>query len=143
VLILDPAVYASPNPVISRASGTGPYLFESWVRDSGVELRANSEYWNGAPAIEQVAFRPIPENSTRIAELLTTSVDLIVNIPPDDLHRIETEHSHAVISQGGRDVFIGLRSDLPPFDDVRVRQAVNYAVDRQAINDAVLGSYGE
>lgn len=143
VLILDPAVYTSLTPVTDNASGTGPYKFESWVRDAGVELRANTDYWNGAPAIGEVAFRPIPENSTRIAELLTGSVDLVVNVPPDDLRRIETDRSRAVISTGGRDVFIGLRSDLPPFDDVRVRQAVNYAVDRQAINDAILGGYGE
>lgn len=143
VLILDPTVYGSNEPVIDRASGTGPYTFSSWVRDSGVELRANADYWNGAPAIDQLLFRPIPENSTRVAELLTGAVDLIVNVPPDDLPQIETARTHSLISQGGRDVFIGLRADKAPFDDVRVRQAVNYAVDRQAINDAILGGYGE
>lgn len=143
VLIVDPTVYASNEPVNTQASGTGPYRFESWVRDAGVELRANPDYWGGAPAIAEVAFRPVPENSTRVAELLTGAVDLIVNVPPDDLEAIETDATRAVISSGGRDVFIGLRSDKPPFDDVRVRQAVNLAVDREAINEAILGGFGE
>lgn len=143
VLMIDPTVYDSKEPVVSVASGTGPYRFEAWVRDSGVELRANLDYWGGAPAIKEVAFRAIPENSTRVAELLTGAVNLIVNVPPDDLPSITTARTRSVISQGGRDVFIGLRSDLKPFDDVRVRQAVNYAVDREAINEAILGGYGE
>lgn len=143
VLMIDPTVYGSNEPVNDRASGTGPYRFDSWVRDAGVELRANAEYWDGQAAIAEIAFRPIPENSTRVAELLTGAVDLIVNVPPDDLNAIETDSTHGAISTGGRDVFIGLRSDLAPFDDVRVRQAANLAVDRAAINDAVLGGYGE
>jgi peptide/nickel transport system substrate-binding protein len=143
VLMIDPTVYTSNQPLNTQASGTGPYRFESWVRDSGVELRANTEYWGGTSAIAEVAFRPIPENSTRVAELLTGAVDLIVNVPPDDLAAIETSSTTAAISLGGRDVFIGLRADKAPFDDVRVRQAVNFAVDRDAINQAVLGGYGE
>lgn len=143
VLIIDPTVYAANEPVNGRASGTGPYTFGSWVRDSGVVLQANPSYWAGEPAIQELVFRPIPENATRVSELLTGAVDLIVNVPPDDLPQIETARSRSVISQGGRDVFLGLRSDLSPFDDVRVRQAVNYAVDRAAINEAILGGYGE
>lgn len=143
VLMIDPTVYGADQPVNDVASGTGPYRFESWVRDAGVELRANPDYWGGAPAIEQIAFKPVPENSTRVAELLTGAADIIVNVPPDDLDAIETATTGAAISTGGRDVFIGLRSDKAPFDDVRVRQAVNLAVDRQAISDAILGGYGE
>lgn len=143
VLMIDPTVYTTNQPLNTAASGTGPYRFETWVRDSSVELVANEEYWGGAPAIAEVAFRPIPENSTRVAELLTGAVQLIVNVPPDDLGAIDTATTDVAISTGGRDVFIGLRSDKAPFDDVRVRQAVNMAVDRAAINEAVLGGYGE
>jgi peptide/nickel transport system substrate-binding protein len=144
VLIIDPGMYAGKiEPLYDQASGTGPYQLIEWVRDDHLSLAANSAYWGGAPAIQELVFRPIPEASTRIAELLTGAVDLIVNVPPDQSARLETENSGIRASSGGRDVFLGLIADKPPFDDLRVRQAVNYAVDVDAINKALLGGLAE
>ena len=144
VLIIDPSVYKGQKTAFfDRASGTGPYKFAEWARDDHLTLTANEDYWNGKPQIDEVVFRPIPEASTRIAELLTGAVDLIVNIPPDQTKRIETDKTKVAVSKGGRDIFIGLHCDRPPFDDVRVRQAVNYAIDLDTINQALLGGMAE
>lgn len=144
VLIIDPGMYAGKNePLIDQASGTGSYKLIEWVRDDHLSLEANSDYWGQVPAIRELVFRPIPEASTRIAELLTGAVDLIVNVPPDQSGRIETDATAIRASSGGRDVFLGLIADKPPFNDTRVRQAVNYAVDVDAINKALLGGMAE
>ena len=144
VLMIDPQLYAGKiEPLIDEASGTGPYKLVEWVRDDHLSLEANDGYWGGAPSIKELDFRAIPEASTRIAELLTGAVDLIVNVPPDQSGRVETEKTTVRASSGGRDVFLGLIADKPPFDDIRVRQAVNYAVDVDAINKALLGGMAE
>jgi peptide/nickel transport system substrate-binding protein len=68
--------------------GTGPYEFVEYVTDDFLVLEANEDYWQGAPDIETITWRSIPENSTRVANLLTGAVDLTVGVPPQDWERI-------------------------------------------------------
>ncbi len=127
------------NPV-----GTGPYRFVSWTRDSEVVLEANEQYWLGAPSIETVIFRAVPENSVRIAELQTGGVDLIVNVPPHQIGTIEeTGHSEVRTTPSGRIIFIQLVADQGgKVGDPRVRQALNHAVDVPTLIDSILDGYG-
>ena len=131
--------HLAANPV-----GTGPYKFVEWIRDERVVLEANEDYWRGPPAIDRVVFRVIPENSTRMAELQTGSVDLIVNVPPHQAQTLEEGADTAVARVGSsRVIFLGLISDSPgPLEDVRVRQALNYAIDVPGIVDNVLMGNG-
>ncbi len=131
--------YFGANPV-----GTGPYKFVSWVKDDSVVMEANADYWRGAPAIAKVTFRPIPENATRIAELQTGAVDLIVNVPPHMVSSIESGAGTRVArTPSSRIIFIVLNAEKPgPMQNPKVRQALNYAVNVPEIIETVLGGYG-
>jgi len=118
------------NPV-----GTGPYKFVSWNRGSSVELEANPDYWGGEPSISKVTFRFIEEAGTRLAGLISGEFDLITNLSPEDAERAPKAVSVLGLEHP---IFI-----LNTFDgvtaDVRVRQAMNYAIDKQALADALFG----
>ncbi len=118
------------NPV-----GTGPYQFVSWERGTSVTLEANPDYWGGAPTIDRVTFRFIEESGTRLSGLLSGEFDLITNLSPDDA--AVAPDSASVV---GLEHPIMILSTLDgPTADERVRQAMNYAVDKQALADALYG----
>ena len=79
--------------------GTGPYKFIEWVKDERLVLEANKDYHRGAPAIERLIFRPIPELTTRVAALLSGQADLVSDIPPDQTGKIQSSSTaHVEIS---------------------------------------------
>jgi peptide/nickel transport system substrate-binding protein len=120
------------NPV-----GTGPFKFVEWVRDERVVFEANRDYWGGSPKIKTVIFTPIPESATRIAALEAGDVDIIAAVPPDYVDQAP-EGVEAVTVPGTRAYYLGLNVNMEPFDDVRVRQAMNYAIDVESIIENVL-----
>lgn len=124
--------------------GTGPYKFVKWVKDEQVVLEANTEYWRGAPAIKTVIFRPIPETSTRIAELQTGAVDIIVNVPPDQVQTLESgSNTRVSTAPSSRVIFIGFVTNKGgPLANPKVRQAINYAVDVDSIIKNILKGNG-
>lgn len=127
------------NPV-----GSGPYKFVEWVRDDHITLEVNPDYWGTPPSIKTVTFRPVPELTARVVALQNDEAQIVVNLAPDVVQQVEDGESTRVSQvTGGRNIFIGIRCDRPPFDDVRVRQALNYAVDWDSIKEALLAGYGE
>jgi peptide/nickel transport system substrate-binding protein len=122
------------NPV-----GTGPYAFDSWSRGSSITLTANPDYWGGAPEIDEAEFRFIPEFGTRLSSLLSGEVDLITNLLPEFVEQVP--QSFAVT--GVELPIILLSDENEPVDDVRVRQALNYAVDKEALAEALYGGYAD
>jgi peptide/nickel transport system substrate-binding protein len=126
-----------------RPVGTGPYIFKEWVHDDHVAVTANPNYWGPKPQIQTIVFRPVPEAGTRIADLLSGGADIIVNVPPDQLNRVNGSSIAAVKTvEGGRDIFIGMRTDRAVLKDARVRQAMNYAVDVDTILRSLLNGKG-
>jgi peptide/nickel transport system substrate-binding protein len=128
--------------------GTGPFKFEEWSRGDFVRLSANEDYYLGAPEIQTLVFRAIPESSTRVADLLTGAVDLILAVPAQDWDRIEAnEGTHVVEYLTTRTMRLPLRiaptANTPgwtgPTSDVRIRQALNLAIDRALIVDVIDG----
>jgi peptide/nickel transport system substrate-binding protein len=118
------------NPV-----GTGPYQFVSWERGSSVVLEANPGYWGDAPSIQQVTFRFIEESGTRLSGLLSGEFDLITNLSPDDAG--VAPKSESVV---GLEHPIMILSTIDgPTSDVKLRQAMNYAIDKQALADSLYG----
>jgi len=117
--------------------GTGPYKFVEWVKDERVVLEANEDYWGGAPNIETIIFTPIPENATRIAALEAGDVDIISEVPPEYIDQ-PGEGVEIATVPGTRAFYIGMNVNVEPFDDIRVRQAMNYAVDVDSIIEFVL-----
>jgi peptide/nickel transport system substrate-binding protein len=122
--------------------GTGPYKLAEWVPGERIVLEANEDYWGGAPEVKTVVFKAIPESSTRIADLMTGAVDLISHVPVQDIERVNASPGVEVVSTLGTSLwFIRFNTEMEPLDDARVRQAMNYAVDVQAIIDSVLGGH--
>ncbi len=127
--------------------GTGPYKFVEWVKDERLVLDANKDYHRGAPAIERLIFRPVPELTTRVAALLSGQADLVSDIPPDQTGKIKSSSSaHVEISTlGGFVIMVKMTNYLMPgpWQDVRVRKAINYAIDMDTIIKTVLEGYGQ
>jgi len=121
----------------SQPVGTGPFKFVEWIKDEQLVLEANRDYWDGSPKIETVIFKPIPETATRIAALETGDVDIVTDVPPDYVDQAP-EGVKVVTVPGTRAFYLGMNVTMEPFDDVRVRQAMNYAVDVKAIIENVL-----
>ena len=127
------------NPV-----GTGPYRFVEWRKGERTVIEANDQYWKGAPAVKTIAFRVIPETATQIAELLSGGVDIIRAVPPDQIPAIERSGTARVTATKIlRVVFLQLdgdgRAGKGPLTDVRVRRAINHAINVDEIIAKILG----
>lgn len=123
----------------TKPVGTGPYKLVEFVKDDHITLQANPDYWGGEPKIKTVTFRPVPEASTRVAGLKSGEFDLIVNLPPEEIAGLQEGADTKVEIVPSGYVAAGWLSTLRegPLQDKRVRQALNYAVDSQAIIDTV------
>ncbi|MDI6025648.1 ABC transporter substrate-binding protein [Corticibacterium sp. UT-5YL-CI-8] len=143
-MIVPPKYTAeSPDALASAPVGTGPYTFVRWLKDDRVVLKANPDYWGGAPAVENVVFRPIKEVRTRIAELTSDGVDIAADIPPEDVPSLESgETKIATIASDFIYFYAFDTLKESPLQNKLVRQAINYAVDVDAIQQALLGGLG-
>ena len=118
--------------------GTGPFEFVRWSTGSEIELKRFEDYWGENALPERIVFRNIPENTVRAIEVETGGIDIGYNIDPIDEARIRdgemtklTKHDTLATH------YIGFNVQKAPFDDLRVRQAINHAVDVEAIVDYV------
>jgi len=106
-------------------------------------LEKNPDYWRGPVKIDRVIYRSIVQDQPRLTELLTGAVDVIVGVPPDFVGQIEGSPRVAILKQVGAHVwYLGMNNQKKPFDDRRVRQALNYAVNKDAIVKDVLKGTG-
>jgi peptide/nickel transport system substrate-binding protein len=127
--------YISTHPV-----GTGAYKLVRWLKDDQLELEANPNYWRGLPRIKRAIFRPIPEDTSRVAGLQTQELDIIVNIPPN-LAGLMNWKGRSVVSKipSARTIFLGLENTKGgPTADVRVRRAIALAIDQDKIIKNIL-----
>src|SRR5881628_1875760 len=123
--------------------GTGPFKFVSWDRGQSVVLEKNPAYWKHPVKVDRVIYRPIVEDQARLTELLTGALDLIVGTPPDFVTQLENNPKITLLKQVGAHVwYLGINNQKKPFDDKRVRQALNYAVNKEAIVRDVLKGTG-
>ncbi|MGX1100142.1 ABC transporter substrate-binding protein [Amorphus sp. MBR-141] len=122
------------NPV-----GSGPYEFEDWQRGVSVTLKRNDAYWGAKGAFETAVFRAVPDASTRMADLQAGSADLVVSLDSDQANQLEAAAGvKPLIVQTERVAFLGLNTMKPPFDNVDVRKAVAYAIDKEGIAEGLL-----
>ncbi|NBB71632.1 MAG: ABC transporter substrate-binding protein [Alphaproteobacteria bacterium] len=137
------------------AIGTGPFMYGEFTKGERIVLERNPDYWGEAPDFEQVTFRPITSDGPRVAALLAGDVDFIDKPPLQDLPRLEDDPDLEV-AQGLSNRVIYLHMDqymddtpgvsgVPanPFKDVRVREALSRAIDREAIVDRIMGGVAE
>jgi len=120
--------------------GTGPWRFVDWKRDQFIRLEAFDDHWRGKAPFRHLVVRALPDVSTRMAELKTGGIDLVF-WPPVDLIPELAHQPHLQISSvpGGRVHYVALDMRYPPFDKKLVRQAANYAIDKQALIQKLMG----
>ncbi len=124
--------------------GSGPFVYARGALDAQVVLEANQDHWNGAPKLKAVVFQMMPEPSTRIAALLAGEVHVIQAVPPDLVELISSVPGVSVhTALGTRSYQIELNNATAPFNDVRVRQAFNYAIDWDSILTNIYLGYGD
>ncbi|MCB8838954.1 ABC transporter substrate-binding protein [Aurantimonas sp. VKM B-3413] len=142
-LIVSPAAVKQYGKDFGRHPvGTGAFKFAEWDPNAKVVVTRNDDYWDGAPKLEAVVFRPIADANTRVAEMLSGGIDLMVEVPPDSLGQFRDNASYKVYEQAGPHLwFLILNTKEGPFSDKRVRQAVNYAIDKKTlVNDVLQGT---
>ncbi|CAM5219545.1 ABC transporter substrate-binding protein OS=Lysinibacillus sphaericus OX=1421 GN=LS41612_03620 PE=3 SV=1 [Lysinibacillus sphaericus] len=114
------------------------FKFVNWTRNDSITIEKNTDYRiAGLPKLDKVIFRSIPDNSARLNALNNGEVDVVDGLSPSDKGSIETNGDLQLIERPSMNVgYLGLTVTRPPFDNVKVRQAVNYAIDKQALVDA-------
>jgi peptide/nickel transport system substrate-binding protein len=119
--------------------GTGPYKFVQYTPRQNFIMERNEDYWGEQPYFDRVEARILPEDATRLAALLAGEVQMINAVSPEMIAQIEENADTTTVSgTTGRLIYAAMRNEREPFDDVRVRQAVNYAIDREAITETIL-----
>ncbi|MGF1626497.1 MAG: ABC transporter substrate-binding protein [Alphaproteobacteria bacterium] len=134
-----PPAYSGDDAFATAPIGTGPYVFDSWQRGSAIVLTANPDYWGEAPAIETVNYRFIEEPGTRLAGLLSGQYDLITNLQPEFVDQVP----NAAHVSGLELPIVILSAISGPTQDVRVRQALNYAVDKEVLAEHLFEGYAQ
>ena len=125
-----------------RPVGTGPFKFKEWQKDVRVVLEANDQYWWGKPKLQRLIFKPIPEESARIAAIQRGETDLIDGVIYDRVKEIGADKNLKTTARNGQQLYIGMDTlRFDPFKKVEVRQAMNYAVDADGIVKNLLLGY--
>ncbi len=121
------------NPV-----GTGPFKFVSYKPAESIVLERNEDYWGQVSYVDQVTFKPVPEPATRVVMLETGEADIVTKIPAVEVERLNGVEGVTVnVVPFNRVFYVMMHNQRAPLDDPKVRQALNYAVDKQAIADNV------
>ena len=141
------AVIVAPESIETIASnpiGTGAFAFSDWVQGDRLELVRNDAYWGDAPALESATFRFISDPTAAFAAVMAEDVDAFVGFPaPENLPQFEADPRFQVlVGNTEGETILSMNNQMPPFDNVLVRQAVSLAIDRQAIIDGAMFGYG-
>lgn len=140
-LAMFPASIVSPTAVKKLGKefsvhgvGTGPFKFERWIRDQQIVLSANEDHWRGRPNCDRVVFVPVSESATRIQQLTRGDIHIADNLPPAELDALGKKPGLEVVETVSMNVaYLAMQTEKPPLDDVRVRQAIAFALDKQAL----------
>ncbi|HEY7254632.1 MAG TPA: ABC transporter substrate-binding protein [Methylomirabilota bacterium] len=120
--------------VVKHPVGTGPFKLESWEPGVRVVLTRNDQYWGGAPKIRQAIYVPIIEAQARLSAIKTGEIDMTMDVPPDSLQDLRKDPDVVVAEANSSAVwYVALNTRHPALKDKRVRQALNYAVQKDAI----------
>jgi len=136
------------NGFLNRPIGTGPFMFKEWKKGDRIIFEANPDYWEtGYPKVKELIFRPIPESTTRMAAIQTGEVDLVTRLSSEEAEVLKSVPEVKMINYPVDRVYYIAFNNLTsgkgkPTESPLVRKAMNYAVDVQAIIDALFDGYG-
>lgn len=151
-LAMSPFAIASPTAIEKYGDkfgenpvGTGPFVFESWTRNDKVVLTKNPDYYQaGYPLLDKLVFKSIPDNSARFIALQSGEIDMMDGVNPDDVTLAEANSNLEVWLRPSMNVgYLAFNTEKEPFDNPKVRQALNMAVNKQGLIDAFYNSLAE
>jgi peptide/nickel transport system substrate-binding protein len=123
--------------------GTGPFQLENYTQDQEVVLVRNEDYWNDLAEVSRVSFTAASEASTRVNQLLNGETDITVNVPPQEVSRVESaDNTRTEAAPSTRIIYNAMRYDVEPFSDPDFRRAMNYAIDLESIVSNILEGFG-
>ncbi|WGX96921.1 ABC transporter substrate-binding protein [Nocardioides sp. L-11A] len=120
--------FATEHPV-----GTGPFVFDSWERNSRLQLVANEDYWGDPPAIERLVFVPIANAAARRQALEAGDIDMYDLVDPEDVDVLRSQGFQLLERPGFNVGWLAMDQRVPPFDNEKIRQAVAYALNREEL----------
>ncbi len=141
--IVSPTALEAEGAEFGQAPvGTGPFRFESWTKDVELVLVANDDYWGGRPALDRVVWRTIAEDTVRLSELQTGSIDIANQIDFKDAGDIESDANLQLITGPFLNVqFLAFNQAIPPFDNHSLRMAVQHAINKESIAEVVASGH--
>lgn len=141
--IISPAAIESGEDLGQNPVGTGPYKLGEWKPGQEIKLVAFEDYWGDKPSMETVTFKVVPEDSTRIAMIETGEAHIAEPVPVTEVERIENSNSMELVRSDALGIdYIGFNVEKEPFNNVKVRQAISYAIDTEAIVNGVYNNVG-
>ena len=138
--IIDRDTTEGPNAK-SQAVGTGPFILKEWSQGDHISLVKNPNYWQtGRPYLDAIEYKILPDAQTMVAQFEAGALDMALNPPLQDAGRLKNDPQYQVVTNPltGRYYTAGWNVATPPLNDKRVRQALNYAMNRQRFADSVL-----
>jgi peptide/nickel transport system substrate-binding protein len=133
-----PVGYDTKHPI-----GTGPFKFKSFTPGQQSVFVKNENYWeHGLPYVDEVVISDFTDETSQVNALISGQVDAIDSLSPASISSLSTQGQKVVISKSGNSVPFTMRVDVPPLNDVRVRQALRYLVNRKQMLQVVFGGYG-
>jgi peptide/nickel transport system substrate-binding protein len=131
--------HAASGEIADAPVGTGPYRFDAWNRGTDVKLVRNEDYWGSEPQVDEVTFRFVPESGTRLSGLMAGEFDVITNLLPE----FTTTVPKFAAVPGLETSVLVLGTDNEVVKDPKVREAMNLAIDRQAMADSLFQGYAQ
>ncbi|GAA3403626.1 glutathione ABC transporter substrate-binding protein [Paenibacillus hodogayensis] len=144
-LMISPKTLKEPGDVIAKNPvGTGAFKFKEWVQGDRLVVVKNADYWQkDLPKVDSVTFKPVPENGSRIAMLKTGEADFIYPMPTEQVTEVQNQKDIVVDKIDSTIVrYVTLNTMKKPFDDLKVRQAINYAINKEAYTKVVKSGFG-
>jgi peptide/nickel transport system substrate-binding protein len=123
---------------IKHATGTGPFKMTRYIDGQVMELDPNENYWGGKPKLDKLILRPMPDPATRLAALQSGEINWAEVPPPDSVDQLSKQGFNVILKQYPHTIIFALNTYDKPFNDVRVRQALQYAVDREGMCTSLL-----
>lgn len=139
--ILPQRLIEADHDFANEPVGTGPFVFEEWIRDNRIVMSRNESYWmEGLPRIDRVVINIIVEPSVQVQGLLAGDLDIIDTVPFEDLPLLR-ENDETTIRENlsALVMVLAINTNRPPLDRVPVRQAISQAIDKQAVLDTAYG----
>jgi peptide/nickel transport system substrate-binding protein len=123
--------------------GSGAFQVVEWVKDDRIVLKAFADHWGGAPKIENLIFRPVPAETSRSSALLSGELDVVPALPPILVSRLQSASDVSVVLvPGNRVMYIGFNSQAAPLNNLKLRQAIDCGINREAITKRLLAGAG-